>query len=355
MLLVFIDFMNFLRDNFVKPDNAVSSRSRIKFIDFAKGICIILVVVFHSSIEVDIPNFDALRMPLYFVLSGLFFKDYGGLKIFTEKKINKLIIPFVTFYFVAFFIKYYANLILPGRDAVELNQILTPLYSGEIVNLPLWFLLSLFWCNIMYYLIHSASKSVVVKCCMVLSATLLGVILCKYQIILPLYVRSSLIALPFFYMGILLGNTSFLYPNKYDRYSLLIAVLFLGCAYAIYFCYDSDHAPFMSIFYGTWENNLILVYLNSLLMVLGVLMLCKTITWLPVISYMGRYSIMILVIHILILGNLAEVINLILGYAMGPEECLVYTLLLCWLLIPMMKKYLPYVTAQKDWFRLWGS
>lgn len=67
--------MDFLKENFTGParlSKAADSKHRIEFIDLAKGICIILVVMVHSDLPFSVPNFQALRMPLYFVLSGLF-------------------------------------------------------------------------------------------------------------------------------------------------------------------------------------------------------------------------------------------------------------------------------------------
>ena len=68
---------------------------RIEFIDLAKGICILLVVLLHIGIDVNFWGTTSMRMPLYFVLSGLFFKDYGSLYNLLIKKTNRLIIPFL--------------------------------------------------------------------------------------------------------------------------------------------------------------------------------------------------------------------------------------------------------------------
>ena len=49
---------------------------RIKFVDTAKGICILLVVMYHAGlVDNDTPCLSMLRMPFYFTLSGLFFID----------------------------------------------------------------------------------------------------------------------------------------------------------------------------------------------------------------------------------------------------------------------------------------
>lgn len=74
---------------------------RIEFIDLAKGFCILLVIlahVFGDTSGTFIEMMDVFRMPLYFILSGLFFKTYGGIFPFFKKKTNKLLIPFICSY-----------------------------------------------------------------------------------------------------------------------------------------------------------------------------------------------------------------------------------------------------------------
>ncbi|MBR6078396.1 MAG: acyltransferase family protein [Paludibacteraceae bacterium] len=99
-------------------------KKRIEFIDLAKGFCILLVVAHHVSTDYAVCQVGTLfRMPLYYFLSGLFFKTYGSFADFTIKKINRLIIPMVFFYAI-------------GKALGHLN-------------VPYWFLLSLFEVNIM--------------------------------------------------------------------------------------------------------------------------------------------------------------------------------------------------------------
>ena len=90
------------------------SNNRIEFIDLAKGICILLVVVGHVGVNIAIPGLESVRMPLYFILSGLFFKSYGGVKNFLIKKINKILIPFLFFYLLGYSVFYVVNWIKPS-------------------------------------------------------------------------------------------------------------------------------------------------------------------------------------------------------------------------------------------------
>lgn len=71
---------------------------RIQYIDLAKGFGIMLVVVYHiyyhlHNMQVIMP-ISLFMLPLFFFLSGLFFKEYGSFSDFIVRKINKLLIPF---------------------------------------------------------------------------------------------------------------------------------------------------------------------------------------------------------------------------------------------------------------------
>ncbi len=91
---------------------------RIDFVDLTKGVCIILVVMAHIGGAFEKLDYHSMiasfRMPLYFFISGIFFKSYEGLFGFFIRKINKLIIPFLFFYLSAFFLKYIVWKIAPG-------------------------------------------------------------------------------------------------------------------------------------------------------------------------------------------------------------------------------------------------
>ena len=72
---------------------------RIDFVDLTKGVCIILVVMTHIGGAFELLDrgsmLSCFRMPLYFFISGVFFKPYEALSGFILRKINKLIIPFL--------------------------------------------------------------------------------------------------------------------------------------------------------------------------------------------------------------------------------------------------------------------
>ena len=62
--------------NDIQHNTNKASTKRIEFVDLTKGFCICLVVILHVFGESAGNTFNTLNlfmMPLYFILSGLFF------------------------------------------------------------------------------------------------------------------------------------------------------------------------------------------------------------------------------------------------------------------------------------------
>lgn len=112
-----------------------------------------MVIFNHAAAACGDPSYllkdtlTILRMPLYFLLSGLFFKRYGGFADFFIKKVNKLIIPFLFFHVLSCFVYPWLN-----KTTFEWHTLWDFFWhEGWLPNGPLWFLLCLFWQNIIFY------------------------------------------------------------------------------------------------------------------------------------------------------------------------------------------------------------
>ena len=135
-----------------QPSGTVAPKPRIEFVDLAKGFCIILVVLFHLQLYMAYYTpFDwmarSFRMPLYFILSGLFFKEYEGFLGFLKRKTNKLLIPFLAFYLLS-------NLVLPflgslvGLCSFDWKMPFAFFLERSWPNVAIWFLWCLFSMNL---------------------------------------------------------------------------------------------------------------------------------------------------------------------------------------------------------------
>lgn len=98
---------------------------------------------------------------------------------------------------------------------------------------------------------------------------------------------------------------------------------------------------------------MLLNYVGSFSCVIAVLLLCKMIGKLPVISFCGRYSIIILCLHHLIYRPVKLGLNHyeIVGQT-GATVTAIITLAVCIGLIPLSRKCIPYFTAQKDLIKI---
>jgi fucose 4-O-acetylase-like acetyltransferase len=158
-------------------------KERIGYIDLIKGFSILWVVLLHAYLRnniddtsIDIWLFVKYRMPLFFFLSGIFFRQIP-LKEFIMKRINTVIVPFFVFWIIGFLfsiIKYeviphyvtvdYVGLGPFSEYAISLISLfyLRPEVRACGVNGPLWFLIALFFIQLLHYLFCKVTKKKVV-------------------------------------------------------------------------------------------------------------------------------------------------------------------------------------------------
>ena len=207
--------------------------------------------------------------------------------------------------------------------------------------------------NVVFYLVHLFAKAVLPKhqTAIVLGlATLLGFVglgLGAFHIRLPFYIDTALSALPLFAFGYwLFRHTGFMSsPINPVRDGLLM----LACGAIVWFF----AVPTI------WANNdfpadatLLLVYLTGIAGTMMVLILSKFIRHLPLVSFWGRYSIIILCSHQVVITIVSHFLRQWFTGAWQVLAVLVATLIICHLLILFMRQFMPHVTAQKDVIRI---
>ena len=320
---------------------------RIEFIDLAKGICIIMVICVHCDMNLSFPGLDSMRMPLYFILSGLFFKTYGGFKNFIVKKTNKILLPFIFFYLLGYVAFYAIKAVRPEMIQLTVAQGITDVFTGrQYFNGPIWFLLALYWTNIIFCIIHLYIKSEWIRVIIIGALSAIGVMLSHNGIELPFLLDVSITAIPFFYFGYLLKKSDILLPNKYDKYLPLYAVGFYAVAFIIDYFFDLRYY----VHYNIIEGNFIIIILLSICSALSVILLCKWIKRVPIISYIGRYSIIALCIHNFINRPVEHILahTPLASINEGGYFTALFTIAITIGCIPICIKFIPYFTAQKE-------
>jgi fucose 4-O-acetylase-like acetyltransferase len=333
---------------------------RIAFVDLAKGICISLVVLWHVFGDLSV-NLDVIqimfffRMPLYFILSGMFFKTYGGMSFFIKKKTNKLIIPFL-FAFVI--------ITVPSIFFLDkLNGINTSVNSfyEEKGRLTLglvpssWFLVCLFIVNFYFYSLFLLSKShirVISIFCVVLG--ILGYTMNVLDLYFPLWFDTSLTVMPFFLCGYLTRNYSnMLYKNFTKKHIAILALSLFGLLFTYYII---EHRQLVSIyfFHNNYGVKIISLYLGGISGSYFILLISKFFRHIPVLSFIGRYSIVVLLTHQPILFFIRNTF-----YQLGVSQAGLFSNFIIFLMILLLSlpvisfcvKFLPYCFAQKDIWR----
>ena len=193
------------------------SKKRIAWIDFAKFIGILLVIIGHrvGIRELNMVIFS-FHVPVFFILSGITFSFSTDAKSFgkkTLKRFCRLMIP----YFIAIIAVYIVVIIRTPSQASSLKFWTYQFYrligyssANFLSTHALWFLLALFVSSTIFDLLHLACKDND-WFLGILSGilALIGVILGKLEYVMPLSLDVSIAVVIFLFIGYKLKNFDF--------------------------------------------------------------------------------------------------------------------------------------------------
>lgn len=201
----------------------MTGKARDLRIDVLKGIGILCVVWGHlrGYFTTEIYIF---HMPLFFFLSGMFFKAKKG---FVASRFRSLIVPFVL-YTLAFALLFYLH-------GWERPWHRLSIWNPSAVVGPTWFLIALFFTAIAYYglslLIRRRELCFLVACA-------IGLVFYYWDIRLPLDLRQAGYALPFYAAG------HFFHTHSLDKCRALPTYALWACAIAFVatsaYCHIND-------------------------------------------------------------------------------------------------------------------
>lgn len=313
--------------------------SRIEWIDLAKGICILIVVLYH--IEYDFfEKAISVALPLFFMISGLFYRQNESFAKFFINKTNKLLVPFLFFMI--------STSILP--HAIINHESSLPIfftYHEVIYNLPLWFLLCLYNISIIFYFVHRLISRLSLKSqyvVILLVSFLLGVMgmeLGVLKIKLPFYLDTALSALPFYAFGWWLNSHTIFLKSPSSKWDILVIIL---CALSV--CYFV--LPIGWLYNAFYTESLWVAYPCGILGSLLIFLITKHIKRIPLLSYWGRNTIIILCTHFPLITFLAPLLGRWLSGVSFFILTSLITLAVCHFLIPFMQRFFPHFIGKKD-------
>lgn len=330
----------------------MEEKRRIQWIDLAKGFCILLVMFWHTKELYSNRGFtdrnhllymgNYFRMPLYFFLSGLFFKKYSGYPDFLLRKTNKLLVPFLTFGLLG--IAY--SLIWPEKLPAQTD------WQQMYPFLPVWFLWCLFLMNSLFYLIKTMARDndklvYITVCALGLMGYFSGT-----NNVYVLHLHTVLTAMPFFVAGYAVRNNTHFLTTEARKRDIVFAVTALALLYALTLYNGKATISYVSNNYlvSAWS-----LYGGGALGVYALLTLAKAIKHIPVISYLGRYSIVVLITHFPIIYLFPKDWNRLLFRGFGGWCAVEELALLACIEVPIIAlctHFLPWIFAQKDLIKI---
>lgn len=187
-------------------------KTRETWVDIAKGIGIILVIMGHANCP-NLPHgiIYSFHMPLFFFLSGLFISRQceNNFRIYLKKNFKSLLLPY--FYFNIISIAFYYTMsimfhkeLLIGNVQDNLIGIFVGMRFGSPYHHVLWFLPCLFFAKMLAYPIFKLSKIQFGggKFLLAIVTLIIGLTYCKWtKKPLPMSFDASLIAVFFIVCG----------------------------------------------------------------------------------------------------------------------------------------------------------
>lgn len=268
---------------------------RNESIDTVAGIMILYMVFTHvcqhyhfekSTVYITCEHFLYFFMPWFFFKAGMFFK-IGENKVVINKGIRRLLKPFVLYsllghicYCVLAFLKnnFHLSMLIPYRSL---------LLQGSIPgNLPLWFLLSLLGCRIIFNVCKTYGfSSYIIALLSLIIACGLHYVGFEY----PYYFSNIMSGLFFLSMGNIIKTIKITPPI----YAICIIIYIISFLFPSFVGMRSNY-----LYYGFYFNWF--VYSLCAIILVNQVVKCSIFKRLP-FKYVGRYSMEIYCLHWIIL------------------------------------------------------
>ncbi len=215
----------------------LQKKERIAWIDLARGIGILLILLGH------LPGLGKLgtwifsfHVPLFFFLSGYLFKNDLSFLPFLKKKAKALLLPYAV---LSLGVIAYKMLLQLYQKNFTVSKLLR-LFLDFIIQRrsgTVWFLTCLFLVEILFYFASKYLKKYVLLAVVIL-APVAGVIYIHFGgPALPWNLDASIMAIPFFYIGYLLKKypqgLQYVFASKWKTALALLACLIVNLGLCI--------------------------------------------------------------------------------------------------------------------------
>ncbi len=304
---------------------------RVEWIDALRGWGIFLVFLGHTTlINKDIDHYIfSFHMPLFFFVSGLFYKEAKeslGFRRFFFEKLNARMVPYFLFGFLTYFVWLLPILlrkygVYHGLHDIPENLFWKPVIGmfygiGDAEWLPhnsiMWFLACTFVVEILFFLINIVCKSRYYVGFALMLFALIGYLGSVYMAVrLPFSIDVALTAVVFYGIGFLMQDYLF---NSEPR--IVVAILF--CLFGLVLGFTNDRVDMNFNVYG----NPILFYASSFLSIFGYIGLAKYVRGWRMVNYVGKNSLVFFLLQnvgFLIINVVVYLVLRIRPHSMEPN------------------------------------
>lgn len=301
---------------------------RIDYIDNAKGLLILLMVIAHIFQKGYLHDIIyTFHMPAFFIINGLLFNYSSSIKKslfdFTKSRMYNLLVPFCFFEILGMFVQMFVYGIL-------LNPIgyIYGLVTLTYYNDPCWFLVATFGANILFFLLQKLNN----KFCI----WLMTIVICMCS-----YFSTSILS-DFRRMGIALAFMTFgYYAADYLKTNNRIFFI-LALLATIIIAFVNGDTSFVAFDFG----NPIFYLIGAVSGTYVILCVAKKINFRP-LKYWGENSLVIMATHWLIIMIVHKYVGTTnLSYTNGTIT-LILVIMSEFLIIYIFNKCIPFLIGKK--------
>ena len=280
-------------------------KTRIQFIDIAKGIAMISIILGHLGNTAINRVVFTFHVPIFFLITGYFINTKDNIKTFAKKKARSLLIPYAVTCCVIIVLGTLEGTIWGSNmKDTALSWIFASFYgSGSTYSEPfpiknigaIWFLLASFWGGILFR--FSLNLNAKIRPCFLAFMFLLGYITASKLFWFPFSIQAGACAALFMYIGFLVRQTKETLTTISSE-----AKFFSGCFAVIIW------ASFIKNFQSFWFVSC--DFGRGITDIFGCLCACAIVLWIskqiekymPILAkffiFWGQYSLLVLCIHI---------------------------------------------------------
>ena len=311
---------------------AQQSQTRSRVADIARGILILSMLVGHFEIDPVLRNtIYSCHMVAFVFLSGYFYKQKDSLGKVAKRMLKTFLLPYLICFLCnilldvrswsgAYFIEILKRYVL----GMSFSRRLLPDISSVG---PVYFILMLFVVRLLYKLIDTVIHNEKAKWIVILGFTVFGILLGNRGFWLPWSIDVAFYSLFFYQLGVIFKRNELMTRATVNPwvYFILSPLWFYmihvgGMEIAI-----RQYAPYGLVVVGALSGILLICCLSAYFET-------ATVITSPILAFIGRASIVIIVVHVLINSRLNRLLSRFLeadGFALMLISLILQTLLAC--------------------------